>query len=58
MIINNLLAQPESNKESCVVFGMPKVAIELNAASYVTPLASLADAILDTLESIGVGTRL
>jgi two-component system chemotaxis response regulator CheB len=34
------------------------VAIELNAASYVTPLASLADAILDTLESIGVGTRL
>jgi two-component system chemotaxis response regulator CheB len=46
------------DEKSCVVFGMPKVAIELNAASYVTPLASLADAILDTLESIGVGTRL
>jgi two-component system chemotaxis response regulator CheB len=46
------------DEKSCVVFGMPKVAIELNAATYVTPLASLADAILDTLESIGVGTRL
>ena len=37
------------NEESCVVFGMPKVAIELKAATYVTHLDEIADRIVRCL---------
>jgi two-component system, chemotaxis family, protein-glutamate methylesterase/glutaminase len=42
------LAQDE---ESCVVFGMPKVAIELGAVDKVVPLEGMAQAILSSVES-------
>ena len=45
------------DEKTCVIFGMPKVAIEMGGASYVKPLEALSDAILDTLESMGAGTR-
>lgn len=38
------VAQDES---SSIVFGMPKVAIELGGASYVTPLEKIADALIN-----------
>lgn len=41
------LAQDEA---SCVVFGMPKEAIELGAAQHVTPLPAIARTILDLVE--------
>ena len=42
------LAQDEA---SCVVFGMPKEAIKLNAAEEVVPLDAMADAILQGLQA-------
>jgi chemotaxis response regulator CheB len=35
-----------TDEESCVFFGMPKKAIELNAVNRVLPLAALAGAVL------------
>jgi two-component system chemotaxis response regulator CheB len=45
------LAQDEA---SCVVFGMPKVAIDLGAAEKVVPLDGMASEILRTVESAAV----
>lgn len=39
------------NEESCVVFGMPKVAIELGAAEQVLPLPKIPEAILRIVEA-------
>jgi len=34
------------NEETCVVYGMPKEAIKLNAAQHIMPLDKIAQAIL------------
>ncbi len=44
------IAQDEA---SCVVFGMPKVAIELGAAERVLPLKEISDAILSLVRAAG-----
>ena len=44
------IAQDEA---SCVVFGMPKVAIELGAATEIAPLPAIARRVLDRLERKG-----
>jgi two-component system chemotaxis response regulator CheB len=41
------------DEASCVVFGMPKVAIQCGAADEVLPLSKIADALLDRLASTG-----
>lgn len=46
------------DEESCLIYGMPKAAVEIDAASYVLSLADISDAILDTLERLGAGSRL
>jgi two-component system chemotaxis response regulator CheB len=43
------IAQDES---SSIVFGMPRQAIELGAATYVMPLEKIADALLQTLRTL------
>ena len=45
------------SEETCVIYGMPKAAIDMGAASFVKPLEDISDAILDTLESLGAGSR-
>ena len=35
-----------------------KVAVEMKAASFIKPLEDISDAILDTLEALGAGSRL
>jgi len=42
------------DEQSCVVFGMPKVAIEVGAVDKVLPLDRMASAILETVESAKV----
>ncbi len=39
------------NEESCMIFGMPKVAIEREAVSQVLPLGKISQAILDCLKA-------
>jgi two-component system chemotaxis response regulator CheB len=41
------------DEASCVVFGMPKVAIQHGAASEVLPLKRIAPALLERLQSAG-----
>ncbi|SNT10079.1 protein-glutamate methylesterase/protein-glutamine glutaminase [Tropicimonas sediminicola] len=43
------------DRDSCVVFGMPRVAAELGAASRVLPLGRIADAILEETSGPGRG---
>jgi two-component system chemotaxis response regulator CheB len=49
------LAQDES---SCVVFGMPKEAINLGGVDAVLPLKSLAPEVVKYLQSVNVGNRM
>ncbi|WP_320823871.1 chemotaxis response regulator protein-glutamate methylesterase [Reinekea sp.] len=49
------VAQDEA---SCVVFGMPKAAIKLNAINEVLSLDQMAEAVLKKLSAIGATTRL
>ncbi len=49
------MAQDEA---SCVVFGMPRVAIELGATNNVIPLENMSSALIKAVESKGAGTRL
>ncbi|MEW5886233.1 MAG: chemotaxis response regulator protein-glutamate methylesterase [Pseudomonadota bacterium] len=46
------------DEASCVVFGMPKVAIQHGAASEVLPLKSIARALLERLQGAGVRHRI
>ncbi|MBD3586294.1 chemotaxis response regulator protein-glutamate methylesterase [Salinimonas sp. HHU 13199] len=46
------------NEASCVVFGMPKAAIALNAASVVLDISDIPLALLDQLEAVKAGSRL
>jgi len=39
------------NAESCVVYGMPKAAVELDAALKVLPLESIASCLMNSLKS-------
>jgi len=39
------------DEKSCIVFGMPKEAIKLNAACEVTPLTRIAESILRNLQA-------
>lgn len=45
------------NEESCVVFGMPKAAIALNAASEILDLQQIPTAIIRYLEAANAGSR-
>jgi len=38
------------DEQSCVVFGMPKEAIELGAADYIVPLEHIAPRLLELAE--------
>jgi len=38
------------NKETCVIYGMPKSAIEIGAADKITPLNNIADNIINIME--------
>ena len=49
------IAQDEA---SCVVFGMPRVAIELGGAEYVLPLHRIAEELLHLADGIGAGGKL
>lgn len=46
------------NEDTCVVFGMPKVAIGLGAAEKVLPLEGIAQAFITQLEKMQAGSRL
>ncbi|MBU3021169.1 chemotaxis response regulator protein-glutamate methylesterase [Aestuariibacter sp. A3R04] len=46
------------DEDSCVVFGMPKVAIALGAPAKVLPLDSIAQAMVTQLEKMKAGSRL
>ena len=46
------------NEETCVVFGMPKVAISLGAAEKILPLENIAQAMISQLEKMQAGSRL
>lgn len=46
------------NEASCIVFGMPKVAIEKGAAQRVLSLDDMGQAIMQTVEKLSAGSRL
>ncbi len=46
------------NEDTCVVYGMPKVAVSLGAADKVLPLESIAQAFITQLEKMQAGSRL
>lgn len=46
------------NEDSCIVFGMPKVAIEKGAAKKILALDEMGKAILNTVEKMAAGSRL
>ena len=46
------------DEASCVVFGMPKVAIQHGAASEVLPLKGIAKALMERLQGAGVRNRI
>jgi len=45
------------DEASCVVFGMPRVAIQAGAANEVLPLKQIAPALLERLALGGTGVR-
>lgn len=45
------------NEASCVVFGMPRMAIQAGAAHEVLPLGKIARALMDRIQSSGGGVR-
>jgi two-component system chemotaxis response regulator CheB len=49
------LAQDEA---SCVVFGMPKEAINLGGVDVVLPLDAIAPAVVKYLQSVNAGSRM
>lgn len=46
------------DEASCIVFGMPKVAIEKGAAKRVLSLDDMGQAIMQTVEKLSAGSRL
>jgi len=46
------------DEASCVVFGMPKVAIEKGAAKHVLPLDAMGKAIMQSVDKMAAGSRL
>lgn len=44
------------NKDSCVVFGMPRAAIKLGAAAEVLPLDKIANSLIDKVNDISMNT--
>ncbi len=46
------------NEDTCVVYGMPKVAVGLGAAEKVLPLEAIAQAFINQLEKMQAGSRL
>lgn len=46
------------DEKSCVVFGMPKVAINLGAAAQILPLGEIAEAMIQYLQKVKAGSRL
>lgn len=46
------------DEASCIVFGMPKVAIEKGAASHILGLDDMGKAVMQTVEKLSAGSRL
>lgn len=46
------------DEASCVVYGMPKAAVEIGATSHIIPLAKMSKALTQAVEKVGGGTRL
>jgi two-component system chemotaxis response regulator CheB len=46
------------DEASCIVFGMPKVAIEKGAASHILSLDDMGKAVMQTVEKLSAGSRL
>ncbi|MHC6647786.1 protein-glutamate methylesterase/protein-glutamine glutaminase [Alteromonas sp. HB246098] len=46
------------DEASCIVFGMPKVAIEKGAARHITSLEDMGNAVMQTVEKLSAGSRL
>lgn len=46
------------DEASCIVFGMPKVAIEKGAAKHILPLEAMGKAIMHSVEKMAAGSRL
>ena len=46
------------NEDTCVVYGMPKVAVSLGAAEKILPLENIAQAMVSQLEKMKAGSRL
>ncbi|WP_137165920.1 protein-glutamate methylesterase/protein-glutamine glutaminase [Salinimonas lutimaris] len=46
------------NEESCVVYGMPRAAVQLGAADKVLPLEAIPEAMIQQLEKVKAGSRL
>lgn len=46
------------NEDTCVVYGMPKVAVSLGAADKILPLENIAQAMVSQLEKMKAGSRL
>lgn len=46
------------DEASCIVFGMPKVAIEKGAARHITSLDDMGKAVMQTVEKLSAGSRL
>ncbi|MEC7692265.1 MAG: chemotaxis response regulator protein-glutamate methylesterase [Pseudomonadota bacterium] len=46
------------NEDTCVVYGMPKVAVSLGAAEKILPLENIAQAMVTQLEKMKAGSRL
>jgi two-component system chemotaxis response regulator CheB len=40
------------HESSCVVYGMPRAAIELGAAKQVVPLSQMADSLIQTIQDL------
>ena len=46
------------DEASCIVFGMPKVAIEKGAAKQVISLDRMGETVMETVEKLSAGSRL
>lgn len=46
------------NEETCVVYGMPRAAVQMGAADKVLPLDAIPEAMIMQLEKVNAGSRL
>ena len=46
------------NEDTCVVYGMPRAAVQLGAADKILPLEAIPEAMIQQLEKVKAGSRL